>query len=739
MAYFGKDIPANAEEAKARMEKLMEDIHAGGRDVWGAILDMPFSGERRSKIELKFYSELIPDLYMSGLVPQLYLSAAQSTAHCLAGGMDESVIYSFSIMGLNLGEQGRFELAFRYEDLARDLCARHPDTFGATRGINGIVWCNMHSRSHPRDIAAYCRQGIQCGKNCGDLYNAGLSYGPLMWNSQVLGADLAAVAEIAAECLDFSRKNQLEFSVGLAEAVQKGWVEPMASPTASLEPMDERLALWESRNHVASAGSYFVHLALSHYYYGRHAEAARCLEAVNRYLSGLTDNVLKRQWYAFRVLNALRLYRGGLFDGGAERLRAAVDPLIGQLETWAGLGPLLQPYLALIRAERECALGDIKEARNLYLDAIETAHGQGYLFLAAYANESLGELLLESHPASAENFLREALELYRRCRARGKEIQLLEKYPDALEEGRKALAAEAPEQPETLPSLDTEYLMKSALALSAEIDLDTLLDRILTVMLEATGAQSGFLLMLEQGQPVLLAERRVGQKTGERRHGMAEAAELSPGIVQYVLRTKNPLVLDDALAAPEFRNLPKVGEARLRSVLCLPLLQQGQVAGALYLENRLSPGLFGPDKARMAELLAAQAAISLENARLIREMRQARDQIAQLNAGLEQRVKDEVAQSREKDHLLIRQSRLAVMGEMIGNIAHQWRQPLNALGLVLANLKDAEQFGELTPDYLETQVANGRRLVERMSHTIDDFRRFFRPDKRKERFSLKRR
>jgi signal transduction histidine kinase len=737
LAYFGKAIPEDAGEARARMGQLMEEIHAGGRDVWDAILNMPFTGERQSKIELKFYSELIPDLYMSGLVPQLYLSAAQSTAHCLAGGMDESVIYSFSIMGLNLGEQGRFELAFRYEDLARDLCARHPDTFGATRGINGIVWCNMHSRSHPRDIAAYCRQGIQCGKNCGDLYNAGLSYGPLMWNSQVLGADLSAVAETAAECLEFSRKNQLEFSVGLAEAVQKGWVEPMASPSAAVEPMDERLALWESRNHVASAGSYFVHLALSHYYYGRHGEAAQCLETVNRYLSGLTDNVLKRQWYAFRVLNGLRLFRSGAYEGDAGCVAAALDPLIAQLETWAALGPLLQPYLALIRAEREAALGSAEAARNLYLDAIEAAHGQGYVFLQAFACEALGEWLQDTHSASAESFLREALELYRRCRARGKEIQLLEKLPAALEEGKKALALEELEQLATLPSLDTEYLMKSALALSAEIDLDTLLERILAVLLEATGAQSGFLLMLEQGQPVLLAERRVGGQAGKRRRALDEVEAFSPGIVQYVLRTKAPLVLDDAQAAPEFSHLPNLQKAGLRSVLCLPIVQQARLAGVLYLASRLSAGLFTPDKARMAELLTAQAAISLENARLIQEMRVARDEIAQLNAGLEQRVKDEVTQSREKDHLLIRQSRLAVMGEMIGNIAHQWRQPLNALGLVLANLKDAEQYGELTRDYLERQVADGRRLVERMSHTIDDFRRFFRPDKNKECFSIK--
>ncbi len=67
----------------------MREISVKGVDIWESILNMPFTIDRKSKIELSFYSELIPDLYMSGLVPQLYLSAAQSTQHCLAGAMDD--------------------------------------------------------------------------------------------------------------------------------------------------------------------------------------------------------------------------------------------------------------------------------------------------------------------------------------------------------------------------------------------------------------------------------------------------------------------------------------------------------------------------------------------------------------------------------------------------------------------------------------------------------------------------
>ncbi|MFZ3166371.1 MAG: AAA family ATPase [Candidatus Methanoperedens sp.] len=227
LAYFGKAIPYDQDEADAKRKVLMEKIASMDIDVWETLLNMPFTKDRKNKIELAFYSELIPDLYMSGLPSQLYLSAAQSTEHCLAGGMDESVIYSFSIMCLQLGEEENFKPAFKYEDLARALAAKYPNTFGATRGMNGIVWCDMHSRSHPGEIAEYSLKGIQCGKNCGDLYNAGLSYGPLMWNLRVQGTDMTVIEDYAKECLAFSARYHLSFSTGLAEAMQAGWIEPM--------------------------------------------------------------------------------------------------------------------------------------------------------------------------------------------------------------------------------------------------------------------------------------------------------------------------------------------------------------------------------------------------------------------------------------------------------------------------------------------------------------------------------
>lgn len=113
----------------------------------------------------------------------------------------------------------------------------------------------------------------------------------------------------------------------------------------------------------------------------------------------------------------------------------------------------------------------------------------------------------------------------------------------------------------------------------------------------------------------------------------------------------------------------------------------------------------------------------------IAERKEAEAALTRLNATLEQRVEEEVAKNRDKDHLLIQQSRLAAMGEMVHNIAHQWRQPLNSLGLIVSNLRDDFRFGGMTAESVDRDVDAMRRLISRMSTTIDDFREFFRPDR----------
>jgi len=742
LKYFDKAIPYEDDVAQHRMQGLMSDI-ASHQDIWQSIMKMPFTEERKSKIELAFYSELIPDLYMSGMVPQLYLSAAQSTQNCLEGGMDESVIYSFSIMGLNLGEQQQFEQAFRYQDLAHELCERHPNTFGATRGINGIVWCNMHSRSTPLEIVQYCLKGIQSGKNCGDLYNAGLNYGPLMWNLQVQGHNLKSIEDYADECLQFSNKNQLSFSVGLAEAVINGWVKPMQHGITP-EDMTAKLEKWQQDNHIASAGSYFVLLGIAQTYLGQYEQASISLKRVEDYLTGLTDNVLKRQWFVFSAINALQLHKQNKHSDITQTLKT-IAPILKQLHIWAKLGPLLHPYIAYLEAEIESVTGSKESTISKINQAIIIASEQDYVLLKGHLYESLAEQFKGTDTIQTRKAIQQARLCYIECHATQKLHLLSEHSPEFMpsrntDYQKSVIPPSIPSL--TLPDLDVTYLMKSALAISAETVLEQLLHKIMTVIIELSGAQHGYFISKKQGHLTSLVESHIKKqsnvnestvKTLER--PISKKEEICLAIVNYVFRTQEKVLLSNAEALGAFTEDKMVKELQLRSIMCVPVIKQKVLIGVLYIENRLSEGIFTEEINKMTELITAQAAISLENAQLLQDTRQTKNELRELNETLEQRISDEIRHNRDKDILLIQQSRLAAMGEMIGNIAHQWRQPLNALGLVLTNIEDASDYGELTDDYLAKSVSKGNQIVQAMSTTINDFKDFFSPEKERTIFS----
>jgi len=136
----------------------------------------------------------------------------------------------------------------------------------------------------------------------------------------------------------------------------------------------------------------------------------------------------------------------------------------------------------------------------------------------------------------------------------------------------------------------------------------------------------------------------------------------------------------------------------------------------------------------LALAIAGVAGLAIDNARTYRRMKEADAALQALNETLEQRVQQGITQNMTQERLLIQQSRLAAMGEMIGNIAHQWRQPINALALLLANIKDANDYHELDTAMIDESTKKGQELIQKMSTTIDDFRNFFKPNREKQSF-----
>lgn len=701
LSFFDRAIPEDDDEALAESARIIEQIHGDNEDVWQRILDITPSGDRATRIETGIYSELIPDYYLAGMVPQLYLSAIQSTQNCLAGGVDETVIYGFSMVGLYLQRQGRYEMSFRYEDLGLALSERYPDTFGATKGINGILWTNMHNRRGSEHIIEQCRKNIHRGKSCGDLYNAGLSYGPYIWHLLHQGKNLEQVGEIAAECIAFSEKFNLSLSLGLAQSAVAGWCDPMVSGDASYtaEEISAMLAKWEQDKHVVSIGGYFTLKGISHHYLGEFRRAEQALERARPYLRGLSDNILNRLWYVFRYVNGLRLY-----PNPPEDEKQILQECVERVQSWAALGPILKPYLLFMQMEQAFHRDDSSNCRRFCLDALDQAVGQQFTLLEAYLQERLGQLYIQQQHEQASAHLLQAVRAYRRCAAWVKCRQLQEKYSLTIQD-------EDGDSVQSLAQmLDVNYLLQATRAITQQLDLNLLLSTILKSVMERLGARTGYFILAEQQRMKVVARGnkrdQVEVQISEEPH--LDTTSLSRAIVNFVHRTGEMLVLENACDEGDFVTDETVQRQQLKSILCMPLVIQQKVLGVLYLENKLIKSVFTREQIELTRLLTAQAAIALHNTQLIRDMKQSQRKIETLNKELEQRVQE-------------RTDELYRVNEELKNFAyvvsHDLKAPLRAINQLSSWI--AEDYADKFDEEGREQMALLRGRAQRMHEMID--------------------
>ena len=216
----------------------------------------------------------------------------------------------------------------------------------------------------------------------------------------------------------------------------------------------------------------------------------------------------------------------------------------------------------------------------------------------------------------AQAYLRNARYGYLRWGALGKVRQLEQSHPQLREDPTPPPATALFGAP--VEHLDIGSVVKASQAVSGEIVLDRLIETLMTLALEQAGAERGLLILLRGDTPRIEAEARTDRKTVEvtLRQETVTPAELPESLLHTVIRTRESVILEDASAPNPFSADEYLRQKRARSVLGLPLVKQAKLIGVLYLENNLTPHVFTPARLAVLKLLASQAAISLENARL---------------------------------------------------------------------------------------------------------------------------
>ncbi|MBE7381372.1 MAG: AAA family ATPase [Leptolyngbya sp. SIO1E4] len=326
-----------------------------------------------------------------------------------------------------------------------------------------------------------------------------------------------------------------------------------------------------------------------------------------------------------------------------------------QFQRWAKAAPANHGHkLALIQAEIYRRQGETALASSAYDRAIDLALANDYGHEAALANELAAKFYLkQKRPKVASVYLQDAHYLYAQWGATAKVQALEDTHPQLRrrESNLGTLSTLSASTTSTLPSLfttsghqddtlDLATVVKASQTLSQEIQLDRLLSNLMRLLIENAGAQRGFLLLETDQKLWVEAQWNVDQETVEVLESLdLESCDmLSPAIVNYVARTQSSVVLSDATADGGFIQDAYIRQHQPRSVLCAPLINQGKLAGIVYLENNRTTGAFTADRLELLNLLSAQAAISIENARLYTNLATLNQELITLNKSYERFV-----------------------------------------------------------------------------------------------------
>ncbi|MEW6343351.1 MAG: AAA family ATPase [Pseudomonadota bacterium] len=303
-----------------------------------------------------------------------------------------------------------------------------------------------------------------------------------------------------------------------------------------------------------------------------------------------------------------------------------------QMKIWADNCPEnFADSHALVSAELARIDGRDFEAMRHYECAVRAAREHGFVHHEALANELAARFYAaRGFDRTARTYLRDAYHGYLRWEATGKVRQLEHLYPYLLEVGHVVPSTSTIATP--VQQLDLATVIKVSQAVSGEIVREKLIDILMRTALEHAGAERGVLTLMgsvEQRIEARISDASDPSGVSVRELG-ADEATLPASIIQYAARTRESVILADTSVQNPFSDDPYIRQNRARSLLCVPLANQANLIGALYLENSLSPDVFTPTRIAMLKLLASQAAISLENTRLYRDLEEREAKIRRL-------------------------------------------------------------------------------------------------------------
>jgi PAS domain S-box-containing protein len=626
--------PATDDDVRREYECLRQRI---GEHPIEAFLDLPPMGDRIAAATLNVLNEAFAPACFSDKNLSCLIALRMANL-CLEHGNGEASCRAYTVLAMVLGPFfGDYQSAFRFGKLGmalveRDQVARFKARVYLAFGVGVNFWLRPVHTS-----ISYLRSGIDAAQRVGDPTFAAYGHNQVATTLLASDAPLAEVQQAAEVALDFARRARFGLAIhtitGLLRLILtlRGLTPTFGSfagPDFDVDGFVQHLE--EDPRLTYAACRYWVHAMQARYLAG---DPSGALAAVAK----VEDDQWMLQW-SFECVEYCyfaALVHAACWDtaGVAERPAhlQAVAASHEQLQLWAAsCAENFANRADLVGAELARLEGREVDAQRLYEHAIDSARVNGFVHYEGIACECAARFYLARGLAlPAKAYLEQARTCYARWGATGKVKQLEEHYPQLRAHTGRTAAMPA----EREIRLDLLAVAKASQAISGQILLDELVDTLMRVVLETAGAQTGCLLLTRDDELVLAAEATVEQQTVQVRRPAGPA--LSPPrlpltLLQYVRRSREPVLLMEASAQHPFAADPYFAHQPPQSALCLPVLRQAALVGLLYLENRLAPQAFPQERVQVLELLASQAAISLDNARLYADARDSHARIRRL-------------------------------------------------------------------------------------------------------------
>jgi predicted ATPase/signal transduction histidine kinase len=629
----GFEVSPNPTEAEVRQEYERIWQRLGTRRIED-LIDLPLMNDPSMCATIDVLNKLVVSaLYLDRRLHQLLL--AHMVNFSMQYGNSAASCVGYGSLGRVLaGELGDYAAALRFGQLSLQLVDNKGlDTFRArvyfTFGTGISPWAE-----HLRVGRAFLFRASEEAKQIGDLPYMGFCHSNIVGNLISAGEPLLETDRAAMEGLNFAQKT----GSGIVIAYILGQLRLIRSLTGQacnfkafddeefdVEKFERRLSA--DSNLAIAADIYWSRRLQALVFEGDFASALDVAARSHSFLTLPAPNIERAEYHFYAAL--ARAGSVGTFDfAGAEHVEA-LRAHHRQLQIWAENCPEnFESRAALVAAELARLEGRELEAERSYALAIRAARVNSFINNEALACETAARFYAaRGFEDIAKMYLARARDGYKRWGANSKVRQLEARHPElAMTVASGGIR--------TLPldqQLDVAAVVKASQVLSGEMLLPRLIERIMRIAVELAGAERGLLILIRDGEPWVEAEANIGLGEIEvaARRAAIMPSDLPRSVLHYAIRTHERVLLDDASSGNVYSGDDYVRTKRSRSVLCLPIVKQAKLIGALYLENNLTPGAFTPDRVNLLELLASQAAISLENAALYTDLQRSEAFMAQ--------------------------------------------------------------------------------------------------------------